>query len=174
MLRAAPLQLDAQCLLVAAAPALRLLPLLPQIAAAGTRELWLAWIDALIAFEGSLGRSGLLGCYWEVADARDLPVLLLRGSTLSVFGEDPAWLVSEACATVACTIYSVWWRVAAPHASQELVMAGCMPLLSLRHCAVRALLLLLLRGSMLRVFGEDPAWLVSRALVVFCHRALII
>jgi hypothetical protein len=66
-----------------------------QVAAAGTRELWLAWIDALIAFEGSLGRSGLLGCYWEVADARDLPVLLLRGSTLSVFGEDPAWLVSD-------------------------------------------------------------------------------
>jgi hypothetical protein len=69
-----------------------------QVAAAGTRELWLAWIDALIAFEGSLGRSGLLGCYWEVADARDLPVLLLRGSTLSVFGEDPAWLVSGASA----------------------------------------------------------------------------
>jgi hypothetical protein len=68
---------------------------LVQVAAAGTRELWLAWIDALIAFEGSLGRSGLLGCYWEVSDARDLPVLLLlRGSTLSVFGEDPAWLVS--------------------------------------------------------------------------------
>jgi hypothetical protein len=69
--------------------------LVSQVAAAGTRELWLAWIDALIAFEGSLGRSGLLGCYWEVADARDLPVLLLRGSTLSVFGEDPAWLVSS-------------------------------------------------------------------------------
>lgn len=74
-----------------------LLHALLQVAAAGTRELWLAWIDALIAFEGSLGRSGLLGCYWEVADARDLPVLLLRGSTLSVFGEDPAWLVSEVC-----------------------------------------------------------------------------
>lgn len=64
-----------------------------QIAAAGNRGLWLAWIDALIAFEGTLGRSGLLGCYWDMDNPSDLPVLLLRGSTLSVLGEDPAWMV---------------------------------------------------------------------------------
>lgn len=57
--------------------------------------MWLAWIDALISFEGSLGRSGLLGCYWDVGDPSELPVLLLRGSTLSVLGEDPAWMVSQ-------------------------------------------------------------------------------
>lgn len=89
-----------------------------QIAASGNRDMWLAWIDALIAFEGSLGRSGLLGCYWDVgADASDLPVLLLRGSTLSVLGENPAWMVStslwcnSSCARSQQTHRLAWYNV---------------------------------------------------------------
>jgi len=64
-----------------------------QVASAANRDLWLAWIDALIAFEGSLGRSALLGCYWDVADAGDMPVVLLQGSTLSVLSENHHWMV---------------------------------------------------------------------------------
>jgi hypothetical protein len=64
-----------------------------QVASAANRDLWLAWIDALIAFEGSLGRSALLGCYWDVSDAGDMPVVLLQGSTLSVLGENHHWMV---------------------------------------------------------------------------------
>lgn len=68
--------------------------LLLQVAAVGDRDLWLTWFDALIAFEGSLGRSGLLGIYWDSSSAGgELPVVLLRGSTLTVLSEDPAWLV---------------------------------------------------------------------------------
>ncbi|WIA21350.1 hypothetical protein OEZ85_000574 [Tetradesmus obliquus] len=96
---------------------------LPEVAAAGTRELWLAWIDALIAFEGSLGRSGLLGCYWEVADARDLPVLLLRGSTLSVFGEDPAWLDAWLEAEAAAAVKQDAWLEAEAAAAVKQVEA---------------------------------------------------
>eukprot|EP00775_Hariotina_reticulata_P007466 gene7466-7676_t len=83
---------------------------LPEVASAANRDLWLAWIDALIAFEGSLGRSALLGCYWDVADAGDMPVVLLQGSTLSVLGENhhwmDAWLDAEA-ASAASQVESV-------------------------------------------------------------------
>jgi hypothetical protein len=53
------------------------------------------WIDALIDFEGVLGRSSLLGVRWDSNTSQgELPVALLRGSTLAVLGEDPAWMVS--------------------------------------------------------------------------------
>lgn len=65
-----------------------------QVAASGDRDLWLAWIDALRDFEGSIGRSSLLGFFWDSnTSSGELPVLLLRGSTLSVLGENPEWMV---------------------------------------------------------------------------------
>jgi hypothetical protein len=66
-----------------------------QVAAAGSHDLWLKWIDALIDFEGSLGRHALLGIRWDSNTSQgDLPVGLLRGSTLTVLSENPAWMVS--------------------------------------------------------------------------------
>jgi hypothetical protein len=65
------------------------------VAAAGQHELWLKWIDALIDFEGVLGRSSLLGIRWDSHTSQgELPFVLLRGSTLTVLGENPAWMVS--------------------------------------------------------------------------------
>jgi hypothetical protein len=65
-----------------------------QVAAAGSHDLWLKWIDALIDFEGSLGRHALLGIRWDSNSSQgDLPVGLLRGSTLTVLSENPAWMV---------------------------------------------------------------------------------
>ena len=65
------------------------------MAAAGQHELWLKWIDALIDFEGVLGRSSLLGIRWDSHTSQgELPFVLLRGSTLTVLGENPAWMVS--------------------------------------------------------------------------------
>lgn len=66
------------------------------MAAAGQHDLWLKWIDALIDFEGVLGRSSLLGVRWDSNTSQgELPVVLLRGSTLTVLSENPAWMVSE-------------------------------------------------------------------------------
>jgi hypothetical protein len=66
------------------------------VAAAGQHDLWLTWIDALIDFEGVLGRSSLLGVCWDSKTSQgELPVALLRGSTLTVLGEDPGWMVSD-------------------------------------------------------------------------------
>jgi len=64
-----------------------------QVAAVGSRDLWLTWIDALRDFEGSIGRHGLLGFTWDSNFSGELPAGLLRGSTLAVLGENPAWMV---------------------------------------------------------------------------------
>eukprot|EP00878_Enallax_costatus_P018800 GHUV01019813.1.p1 GENE.GHUV01019813.1~~GHUV01019813.1.p1 ORF type:complete len:717 (+),score=259.77 GHUV01019813.1:106-2256(+) len=98
---------------------------LPEIAGAGKRDVWLAWIDALIVFEGSLGRSGLLGCYWDVGDASDLPVLLLKGSTLSVLGENPAWMeawLEAESATAAAQVESILYSEQGWGPGQQLIV----------------------------------------------------
>lgn len=76
------------------------------MAAAGQHDLWLKWIDALIDFEGVLGRSSLLGVRWDSNTSQgELPVVLLRGSTLTVLAENPAWMVSEVLPT--CCVQQV-------------------------------------------------------------------
>ncbi|KIY96056.1 hypothetical protein MNEG_11906 [Monoraphidium neglectum] len=64
---------------------------LPALAAAADRELWLTWVDSLIGFEVKMAAP--LGISSPLAQRRgDVPLPLLRQSTLSVLGERPEWM----------------------------------------------------------------------------------
>ncbi|GBF89650.1 hypothetical protein Rsub_02368 [Raphidocelis subcapitata] len=66
---------------------------LPALAAAGDRGLWLAWVDGLTDFE--IRMAAPLGVSSALALARgDVPLPLLRHSTLSVIGERQEWMDS--------------------------------------------------------------------------------
>ena len=65
---------------------------LPAVASAQNHSLWLHYMDSLIAFETRM--APLLGLMMG-PDAGQLPAVLLKDSTLSVLGEDPAWMVGS-------------------------------------------------------------------------------